>query len=78
MQKGRMRMDQYNRIVEMWRSYKIKSVADLDKYFNNFRILFAYHSGFMSSSNMKPKKPGKRHWLLPMAQSRSEKAYQIL
>lgn len=38
-------MDQYNRAVELWQSYKIASAADLDKYLDSFRILFAFHSG---------------------------------
>lgn len=38
-------MEQYNRIVDLWRSYNIKSSADLDKYLDSFRILFAFHSG---------------------------------
>ena len=38
-------MDQYNRVVELWQSYKIASAADLDKYLDSFRILFAFHSG---------------------------------
>ena len=38
-------MDQYNRAVELWQSYKIVSTADLDKYLDSFRILFAFHSG---------------------------------
>ena len=38
-------MNQYNRVVELWQSYKILSAADLDKYLNSFRILFAFHSG---------------------------------
>jgi len=40
-----MRLDQYNRAVELWQSYKIASAADLDKYLDSFRILFAFHSG---------------------------------
>jgi len=40
-----MRLDQYNRAVELWQSYKIVSTADLDKYLDSFRILFAFHSG---------------------------------
>lgn len=40
-----MHLEQYNKIVELWQSYKVKSAADLDKYLHNFRILFAYHSG---------------------------------
>jgi Fic family protein len=38
-------MNKYNRIVELWQSYKLDSAADLDKYLENFRILFAFHSG---------------------------------
>ncbi|HEX2944741.1 MAG TPA: Fic family protein [Clostridia bacterium] len=38
-------MEQYNRAVELWQSYKITSTADLDKYLDSFRILFAFHSG---------------------------------
>lgn len=39
------RMEQYNRIVEIWQSHKIISFADLDRHLESFRILFAYHSG---------------------------------
>ncbi len=38
-------MGQYNRVVGLWQSYEITSAADLDKYLDSFRILFAYHSG---------------------------------
>ena len=38
-------MEQYDRVVELWQSYKITSAADLDKYLDSFRILFAFHSG---------------------------------
>lgn len=38
-------MDQYSQVVELWQSYKIASAADLDKYLDSFRILFAFHSG---------------------------------
>lgn len=38
-------MDKYEQAAALWRSYNIKSAADLDKYLNSFRILFAYHSG---------------------------------
>jgi len=40
-----VRIDQYNRAVELWQSSKIASAADLDKYLDSFRILFAFHSG---------------------------------
>lgn len=38
-------MEQYSRAVVLWKSYKIVSTADLDKYLDSFRILFAFHSG---------------------------------
>lgn len=38
-------MEQYSRIISLWQSYKIVSAADLDKYLDSFRILFAFHSG---------------------------------
>lgn len=40
-----MRLDIYEQVVALWQSYKIESSADLDKYLDSFRILFAYHSG---------------------------------
>ncbi len=38
-------MEQYSRVVRLWQSYKIASAADLDKYLDSFRVLFAFHSG---------------------------------
>lgn len=38
-------MKQYDRIVRLWQSYKIMSVANVDKYLDSFRVLFAFHSG---------------------------------
>lgn len=38
-------MEQYSLVVGLWQSYKIASAADLDKYLDSFRILFAFHSG---------------------------------
>ena len=38
-------MEQYEKAVKLWQSYKIACEEDLDKYLDNFRILFAYHSG---------------------------------
>ena len=35
----------YDQIVHMWRNWNIKSVSDIEKRLNNFRILFAYNSG---------------------------------
>lgn len=38
-------MDKYNRVVSFWQAYGITSTADLDKYLDSFRVLFAFHSG---------------------------------
>ncbi len=38
-------MDKYGKALALWQSYKIISVSDLDKYLDNFRVLFAFHSG---------------------------------
>lgn len=38
-------MEQYDAIVKMWQGYSIQTASDLDMRLNNFRILFAYHSG---------------------------------
>jgi len=38
-------LEQYSRVVALWQSYKIVFTADLDKYLDSFRILFAFHSG---------------------------------
>ena len=38
-------MDKYEQVSTLWQSYKIVSAADLDKYLDSFRILFAFHSG---------------------------------
>lgn len=38
-------MEQYNKVIKLWQWYKIESVADIDKYLDSFRILFAFHSG---------------------------------
>jgi len=35
----------YRQAIALWQSYNITSTADIDKYLNNFRILFAFHSG---------------------------------
>lgn len=38
-------MEQYSQVIALWQSYKIMSAAELDKYLDSFRILFAFHSG---------------------------------
>ncbi len=37
-------MDKYDQVVRLWQSYNIESIDALDKYLDNFRILFAFHS----------------------------------
>lgn len=38
-------MEQYEKAVWLWQSWKVLTAADLDLYLDSFRILFAYHSG---------------------------------
>ncbi len=38
-------MDKYNQVVNLWQSYNITTVEDLDKYLDSFRVLFAFNSG---------------------------------
>ncbi|MCJ7841060.1 Fic family protein [Lederbergia sp. NSJ-179] len=45
-------MKKYSTAVELWQSYKIKSVDDIDKYLDHFRILFAYHSGKIENEDI--------------------------
>jgi Fic family protein len=47
-----MRLNKYEQIVALWQSYKIASAADLDKYLDNFRILFAFHSGHIENAEV--------------------------
>jgi len=50
--KGRAGMEIYQAIRRMWQSYRIDSVQALDRYLDNFRILFAYHSGKIENSEI--------------------------
>ena len=40
-----MGLERYNRVIDLWQAYDITSSADLEKYLESFRILFAFHSG---------------------------------
>lgn len=42
----------YSDIQKLWKSYQINTTADLDRYLENFRILFAYHSGKIENENI--------------------------
>jgi Fic family protein len=43
----------YSQIVKLWQSYKIVTVDDLDKYLDDFRIMFAFHSGKIENEEIK-------------------------
>lgn len=45
-------MAQYERVVELWQSWNIQTASDIDKYLDNFRILFAYHSGKIENDSV--------------------------
>ena len=45
-------MEQYQEVVDLWRSYSVESPADLDKYLDSFRILFAYNSGRIENDDI--------------------------
>jgi Fic family protein len=47
-----MNLDKYAGILERWHSYHIESAADLDKYLDSFRILFAFHSGKIENEDI--------------------------
>ena len=38
-------MDKYAEALDLWQSHHIASAANLDKYLDSFRVLFAFHSG---------------------------------
>jgi Fic family protein len=38
-------LELYDKVVELWRSYRISMPSDIDRYLDSFRVLFAYHSG---------------------------------
>lgn len=53
MKEGRgIPLEQYEQTIELWRSYQIRTVSDLDRYLHNFRILFAFHSGRIENTEI--------------------------
>lgn len=44
-------MADYNKILEQWQSFDIKTENDLDYYLDNFRILFAFNSNHIENPN---------------------------
>lgn len=45
-------MDKYAGASELWQTYHISSAADIDKYLDSFRILFAFHSGKIENEDI--------------------------
>ena len=45
-------MEQYQKVLQLWRSYAVASSADLDKYLASFRILFAFNSGKIENDDI--------------------------
>lgn len=45
-------MGNYQKALDLWNSYNIQSESDLDKHLENFRILFAFHSGKIENENV--------------------------
>lgn len=45
-------MGRYEDAVELWRTYDVKTEADIDRHLDNFRILFAYNSGKIENENI--------------------------
>lgn len=47
-----MGIEEYQSAVRLWQSWNIRTAAELDRYLENFRILFAYHSGKIENENI--------------------------
>jgi len=45
-------LEQYKKVLELWRSYSLVSPADLDQRLDSFRILFAYNSGKIENDDI--------------------------
>jgi Fic family protein len=45
-------MDAYESIRQMWRGFRVETVAALEQRLENFRILFAYHSGRIENAEI--------------------------
>ena len=42
----------YKAVLDYWKNLDIRSASDLDKHLDNFRMLFAYHSGRIENSEI--------------------------
>ena len=47
-----MTLDKYNEVVNLWQSYNITTIENLDKYLNSFRVLFAFNSGKIENAEI--------------------------
>jgi Fic family protein len=45
-------VEQYQKALDLWRSYSVAVSADLDKYLSSFRVLFAYNSGRIENNEI--------------------------
>lgn len=45
-------MGNYEKSVALWRKWQVKTEADIDRYLDSFRILFAYNSGKIENSDI--------------------------
>jgi Fic family protein len=45
-------MERYDKILDLWRSYNVRTEADIDLRLHNFRVLFAYNSGKIENSEI--------------------------
>ena len=45
-------MTLYEKTIKLWKSFNIKTVADLDTRLDSFRVLFAYNSGRIENSEI--------------------------
>lgn len=45
-------MERYEQAVRQWQDWNVQTVADIDQYLDNFRILFAYHSGKIENAEI--------------------------
>ena len=51
-------MERYEQAVRQWQDWNVQTVADIDQYLDNFRILFAYHSGKIENAEITYHKSG--------------------
>jgi Fic family protein len=45
-------LDKYEKILELWQKYNVRTKADIDLRLHNFRVLFAYNSGKIENNEI--------------------------